>query len=154
MFRNILLAVDGTEPSRRAVQHAIELARSLRARLTVLTVTIPWAARFARELAVVVPDVIIPKTEYDRKSEATAACVLQDVAADARCAGVSVKALHCSHLNPSLAIVATAEKEGCDLIVTGSHQAPDFTGALLGSEAMKVLAGATGPVLVCRDNDA
>ncbi len=154
MFRNILLAVDGTEPSRKAVRHALRLARSLGARLTVLTVTIPWAARFARELAVVVPDVIVPKTDYDRKCEAMAACVLQDAAADARSAGVPVKTLHCSHPNPYLAIIETAEKEGSDLIVTGSHQAPDFTGALLGSEAMKVLTKATVPILVCRDGDA
>lgn len=153
MFRNILLAVDGSEPSRKAVRHALGLARSVGACLTVLTVTIPWDARFARELAVVVPDVVVPKTEYDLKCETAAASVLQDVAADARSAGIPVKTLRCSHPNPYLAIVETTERERCDLIVTGSHQAPDFTGALLGSEAMKVLSRATVPVLVCRDSE-
>lgn len=154
MFKNLLLAIDGSDPSRRAIRHALVLAQALGAQVTVLTVTIPWSAQFARELAVVVPDAIVPKTEYDHKSEVAAACILQDVAADARSAGVAVRVLQRSHPNPYLAIVETAERERCDLIITGSHQSPDFTGALLGSEAMKVLAKATVPVLVCRDRDA
>jgi nucleotide-binding universal stress UspA family protein len=152
MFTNILLPVDGSEASLRAARHGIELASSLKARVTIVTVTVPWAAYFARELAVVVPDIIVPKMEYDSKREAVAACILQNVAADARCAGLAVKALHRSHQNPYQAIVEAAAQERCDLIVMGSYCDSDMTGALLGSETMKVLAHTDIPVLVYRQD--
>src|SRR5262245_5957762 len=121
MFTNILLPVDGTVPALQAARHGIQLAQALSARVAVLTVTIPWAAYFARELAVVVPEVVIPKVEYDYKRETTAACILQNVVADARCSGVRAKSLHRCHHDPYRAIIDVAENEGCDLIVMASH---------------------------------
>jgi nucleotide-binding universal stress UspA family protein len=67
MFTNILLAVDGSEASLLAARHGIALARDLKAEIVVLTVTVPWAAYFSRELAVLVPDIVVPQLEYDRK---------------------------------------------------------------------------------------
>ena len=81
MFTNILLPVDGASTSLRAARHGIQLAKILSGKVTVLTVTTPWAAYFARELAVVIPEVVIPKSEYDYKRETTAACILQNVVA-------------------------------------------------------------------------
>lgn len=150
MFTNILLAVDGSAVSRRAARHGIELAQALAARVTVLTVTTPWAAYFARELAVVIPGVVIPQGDYDYKRESIAACVLQDVVADAHSARVEVRPLHRCNRDPYRAIVETAKHEGCDLIVMGSHCDQGFSGALLGSETMKVMTHTSTPVLVYR----
>lgn len=80
MFTNILLAVDGSEASQQAARHGIELAKALKAKVTVVTVTTPWDTYFSRELAVIIPDVVIPQPEYDYKRDAVAACVLQNVA--------------------------------------------------------------------------
>ena len=153
MFTNILLPVDGSEASLRAAGHGIQLAATLSATVTVLTVTTPWAAYFSRELAVVIPEVVIPQGEYDYKREAIAACILHNVASDARTAGLNVKALHRSHRDPCRAIIDTAMAEGCDLIIMGSHCDRSFGGNLLGSETMKVMTHTTIPVLVYRDND-
>lgn len=152
MFINILLPVDGSLPSLRAARNGIQLAKLVDARVTVLTVTTPWAAFFSRELAVVVPEIIIPKGEYDYKRESVAACVLQSVVAEARSAEVEVKALHRCHRDPYRAIIDTAEHEGCDLIIMGSHTDHAFGGTLLGSETMKVMTHTEIPVLVYRFN--
>jgi nucleotide-binding universal stress UspA family protein len=153
MFTNILLPVDGSPASLRAARHGIELAKLVSAKVTVLTVTTPWAAYFARELAVVIPEVIIPQGQYDYKRETIAACILQNVVAEARTTGVETKSLHRCHRDPYRAIIDTAKHEGCDLVVMGSHCEKSFTGALLGSETIKVLTNASIPVLVYRENN-
>jgi nucleotide-binding universal stress UspA family protein len=152
MFTNILLAVDGSEASLCAARHGIELAGALKARVTIVTVTIPWTTHFSRELAVVVPDVVVPKAEYDRKREALAADILKNVVAEAQSADIPVKAVHRGHHDPYRAIVETAVQERCDVIVMGSHRDSGITGALLGSESMKVLTHTDIPVLVYRQN--
>jgi nucleotide-binding universal stress UspA family protein len=154
MFSNILLAVDGSAASRRAARHGIELAKALSAKVTVLTVTVPWETYFSREPAVVIPEVVIPQKVYDDKRGTIAACILQDVVADAHSARVKVRALHRCNRDPYRAIIETAKHEGCDLIIVGSHCEPGFTGALLGSETMKILAHTGTPVLVYRQNQA
>jgi nucleotide-binding universal stress UspA family protein len=150
VFTNILLPVDGATTSLRAARHGIQLAKILSTKVTVLTVTTPWAAYFARELAVVIPEVVIPKGDYDYKRETIAACILQNVVAEARLAGVQVKSHHRCHRDPYRAIIDTAEHEACDLIVMGSDCATDFVGTLLGSETMKVMTHTSIPVLVYR----
>ncbi len=150
MFTNILLAVDGSELSLRAARHGIELAAASGARVTVVTVTIPWAAYFSREPAAVIPDVIVPQTAYELKREAVADRLLKNVAAEARCAGVAAKLVHRSQRDPYRAIIDIAQHEHCDLIVMGSHGHRGITGALLGSETMKVLTHTDIPVLVYR----
>jgi nucleotide-binding universal stress UspA family protein len=148
VFTEILLPVDGASTSIRAARYGIQLAKILSAKVTVLTVTIPWAAYFARELAVVIPEVLIPKSEYDYKRQTTAACVLQNVVADARLAGVQVKSCHRCHREPYRAILATAANEGCDLIVMGSKSDTGLMNMPLGSETLKVISHTSIPVLV------
>jgi nucleotide-binding universal stress UspA family protein len=150
VFTNILLPVDGTSTSQRAARHGIQLAKLLSAKVTVLTITTPWAAYFARELAVVIPEVVIPKSEYDYKRETTSACILQNVVAEARLSNVQVKSLHRCHRDPYRAIIDTAEHEGCDLIVMGSDCNTGLVGTLLGSETMKVMIESSIPVLIFR----
>ena len=148
MFSNLLLAVDGSEASLIAARRGIELAQALNAHATVVTVTVPWSAYFARELAVVIPEAVVPKGDYDTR-EATAKGLLEKIAGEARSAGIAVKAVHRSHRDPYQAILDIAAKEACDVIVMGCHQAAGLTGALLGSESMKLLAHSKVPVLVC-----
>ncbi|MGE5616841.1 MAG: universal stress protein, partial [Bacillota bacterium] len=42
MFKNILVATDGSELSERAMRSAVELAKGLQAKLTAVTCTIPF----------------------------------------------------------------------------------------------------------------
>ena len=150
MFTNILLAVDGSGTSLQAARQGMALASGLKAKVTVVVVTVPWATYFARELAVVVPDILIPEVEYERKRDAKAAQILRDVEADAHTTGVAVKKVHRSHRDPHRAILDVAEHERCDLIVMAPHHERGFAGFLLGSETMKVLTHTSIPVLVYR----
>jgi nucleotide-binding universal stress UspA family protein len=152
MFKNILLPIDGSRASMRSAHRGIELAKVLGARVTVLAVTTPWTVYFSRELAAVVPDVVIPQMEYDLKREAAAAFFLSNIVTDARSADVRAKSVHRSDPDPYQAIVRTAAHERCDLIVMSSHCDGAVTGMLLGSEAMKVMTHTTIPVLVYREN--
>jgi nucleotide-binding universal stress UspA family protein len=150
MYKNILLPIDGSQLSLRAAQHGIELAKALDARITAVMVTTPWATQFAREPAVVVPGMVVPKTEYDLRTEQAACNCLRLVTDEARSAGVTSKALHVHHGDPYVAILDAARREGCDLIVMASHGRRGLTGLLLGSETVKVLTHSEIPVLVYR----
>lgn len=120
MFRNILLAVDGSEMAHHAAEHGMALAKRLGAKVTIVTVTLPWDTYFSRELAVLVPDVVIPQTEYEQKRETIATEVMRRVWAEARSAGISAVTSHRCHRNPYQAIIDVAVDNGCDLIVAGS----------------------------------
>jgi nucleotide-binding universal stress UspA family protein len=52
--------------------------------------------------------------------------------------------------NPWEAIIATAQRLGCDLIAMVSHGRRGLSRLLAGSETQKVLAGADVPVMVLR----
>ncbi len=150
MYQNILLPVDGSELSVRAARHGIELAKALGAEVTVIMVTTPWAIQFAREVAVVVPGVLVPQNEYDLRTELAAASCLRVVTDEARCAGVKARALHARHRDPYVAILDAAREVGCDLIVMASHGRRGLAELLLGSETLKVLTHSEIPVLVYR----
>jgi nucleotide-binding universal stress UspA family protein len=151
MYRHILLPVDGSEPSDRAARRGIDLAKALGARVTVVTVTTPWATQFSRELAVVVPDVIVPETDYEQKAQAAAQGVLARISDAAKAADVPCEKMRLRHRDTHRAIIEASEQQQCDLIVMGSHASRGMMGALLGSETVKVLTGSKIPVLVYRE---
>jgi len=151
MFRNILLAVDGSVLSLRAAEHGLKLAGALNARVTAVMVTTPWAVQFAREPAVLVPAAVVPQGDYEQRMGTVAGNTLRTIADAARKAGIACEAHHVLHRDPYLAIVDTARLAGCDLIVMGAHGRRGLAGILLGSETVKVLTHCSTPVLVYRE---
>ena len=65
-------------------------------------------------------------------------------------ARVPCKTLYVMAEFPYIEIIKAAKRNRCDLIVMGSHGRRGISRLLLGSEASKVLAHSTIPVLVCR----
>lgn len=82
MFLNILVAIDSSAPARRALEHAIGLARAMNSKVTLMTVAPPasnystlggvssktmrdeldiWAGKVLREAAAAIPDDVIPR---------------------------------------------------------------------------------------------
>jgi nucleotide-binding universal stress UspA family protein len=58
---------------------------------------------------------------------------------------------HVGHLRLSRGVIIKAQGgKGCDLIFMASHGRRGLSAVLLGSEAKKVLAHSTVPVLACR----
>jgi len=65
-------------------------------------------------------------------------------------AGMSCETVHVEHDHPYLAIIETAAKKSCDLIVMASHGRRGISAVVLGSETNKVLTHSSIPVLVVR----
>jgi nucleotide-binding universal stress UspA family protein len=150
MYRNILLPIDGSELALDAARHGIAVAKALGAGVTAVMVTTPWEIAFAREVAIVVPGVLVSESDYVLRTGRTASACLDAVLDEARAAGVAASALHVYHREPWAAILEAARSQGCDLIVMASHGRRGLAELLLGSETVKVLTHGEVPVLVYR----
>jgi nucleotide-binding universal stress UspA family protein len=141
MYKHILIATDGSPLSQQAVEHGIELAKALGARVTVLTVSEPFYP------AVFEPEFVERYKEQVAALAANYLNVAKDVAARS---GVPCERVHVVHEQPYKAIIDTVEKRGCDAIVMASHGRRGISAIVLGSETVKVLTHSTIPVIVVR----
>jgi nucleotide-binding universal stress UspA family protein len=145
MHRHILIPTDGSELSQKAIDYGMALAKSVNAKVTVLTVSTPFYT------LVVEPGMVTDTPEQYGKRMATLAAKYLNVAKEAAlAAGVSCDTMHVEHDHPYLAIIETASQKSCDLIVMASHGRRGISAIVLGSEAVKLLTHSTIPVLVFR----
>ena len=145
MYKHILIPTDGSELSKKAVDHAIGLAKALNAKVTAVTVSEPFHV-FAVEPSMVTdtPD------EYKKHIAALAAKYLKAARDAATAAGVPCDGVHVENEHPYEAIIDTARKGGCDAIVMASHGRRGVSAVVLGSETVKVLTHSNIPVVVVR----
>lgn len=138
MFERILLAVDGSEPSRRAMEAAAELAVGNGAEVLVLHV---------RELD---PRGRAGPVSLEEPGEA--ADLVNGVVADLRGRGVKASGEAYAAVGGGAApqIISAAKAFGAGLIVMGTRGSSDFAALLVGSVAHKVIHHAECPVLVTR----
>ena len=147
MYKHILVATDGSALSLKAVRAAARLGKALKSRITAIYVIAPFAPSAATAegmaygVAYLAQDYARDTRELARKALAKAAAA----AGHTKVTGVSVV-----HAYPWEAIIATARRKKCDLIVMASHGRRGLAGLLLGSETQKVLTHSKTPVLVCR----
>ncbi len=146
-YRHLLVPCDGSERSQRAVAQAVALAVALGSRLTVLHVQ--------RSPALPMPGMgerLDPSTlqALTRAARDEAERILDGGLAAAQAAGVPATAERLEGESPHRAILETATRLGCDLIVMASHGRRGLRGVLLGSETQRVLVQARVPVLVVR----
>ena len=141
MFRSILIAWDGSRHARRALNEAIDIARTQGSRLTLLTVAAPvhvWAGPY-------VPPV--PEEELARAAERIAeegeGLVPEGIPVSSRTA--------VGH--PGMELLKRAEAADHDLIVMGSRGRGAVRSAVLGSVSHYVLNHAKVPVLIAPDGD-
>lgn len=138
----ILLAVDGSPVSRRAVQHAIRLAKQLAAPadVTVLNADPPLLQSVAIKLG----------AEAVRRYHAeNAQAATRDARAALKRARLPFRELLVI-AEPADAIVREARAGKHDLVVMGTHGRGALEGLLLGSVARKVIAQSSVPVTVVR----
>ena len=145
MYKHILIATDGSDLAERAVEQGLSLAKLTNAKATVMTVTEPWTAAVSGEWAVA-----FPVEEYEKASEANAAKILDGAKEMAARIGVACDAVHVKDQYPAEGIVEEAKALGCDLIVMSSHGRRGIAKFVLGSQATRVLAHTTVPLLICR----
>jgi nucleotide-binding universal stress UspA family protein len=145
MYKRILIPTDGSEASQRAILAAVDFARETGAEVVGLTAPPEFHVLSAdSEMIEDTPE------QYAANSEARARRILEDVESAARDAGVPCRTEHAIDDDPWSAIVATAQRLGCDLIAMASHGRRGLKGLFLGSETQKVLVHSTIPVLVHR----
>jgi nucleotide-binding universal stress UspA family protein len=145
-LRRILVAVDGSPLSRRAVRHALGLARAQHAELVAVHVSPTFHAppgAAATPLAGAI-------RRHARECRAAAHQALDPVARAARAAGVACRTLHLDGPSAAREIVAAARRQRCDLVVLGSHGRGRLARVMFGSVAARVLELCDRPVLVVR----
>ncbi|MBZ5522799.1 MAG: universal stress protein [Acidobacteriia bacterium] len=145
MYKNILIPTDGSPLSDNAVSHGIALAKVLGAKVTALTVTVPFQI-FTLDTQMVETTA----AEYTRSVQERVKTTLNSVATAAKTAGVACETLNVEHEHPYQAIIDTAQSKGCDLVVMASHGRRGVAAVVLGSVTVKVLTHSKVPVLVYR----
>lgn len=162
MFKNILVATDGSDHADKAVDLAADIAQKYDAQLTILSVIegrplTEGAKRLASEKGIDMgpvldlPDItaispeggaIVPDAEETLAIARIQAELAEAVMEEARArAGASVAGtIKCvtGSGDAASAILAQAEEEGADLIVMGSRGLGAFRSLLVGSVSQKV----------------
>ena len=139
MFENILVAVDGSQDADQALTHAIDLAESEHARLSVVTVVehLPWGAYM-------VPGAPVDELTEDALAEGQA---IVKRAGDRVPAGLPVTTLLLSEPSIRSALVRQITDGQHDLVVIGSRGRGEARSLLLGSISHYVLNHSPVPVL-------
>lgn len=143
MYRHLLVPVDDTEISSGNVTAAVGFAREVQARITFFHANRDYGATADGALM----HAMSPST-FAGKAAGSARAILGKAEAAARAAGVDCRGVTAVSDRPAEAILDAAEREGCDLIFISSHGPTSLGGLMLGSQTLKVLAGARVPVLV------
>jgi nucleotide-binding universal stress UspA family protein len=135
MYRHILLPTDGSDLSEKAIDHGVALAKALDADVTAVAVSPPSSATASESV------IGLEALEKAR----------QHLDVVRRAAAASAVTCHVLHLESDVtyqAIIAAAEKRGCDLIVMASHGRGSISAIVLGSVTAKVLSHSKIPVLI------
>jgi len=145
MYRNILVPVDGSEAAKRALTHAIELAKAHGARIRLVHVVSELPAISPGAWGLTLDHVI-----EALRSEGEA--ILASSAASVREAGVAVdsKLVEVAGGPAGEQIVQAASSWPADLIVCGTHGRRGVRRIVMGSDAEYVVRHTELPVLLLR----
>lgn len=147
MYKHILIPTDGTATAEKAVVAGLKFAKWSKAKVTVFTAMPEFRVPTSAEVAA---RKIMPIAEYERRTMAQANRLLGKVARRAKAGGVRLQTEAVLSDRPAEAIVAAAQKNGCDLIFIGSHGRKGLKALLLGSQTHEVLSRSDIPTLVYR----
>ena len=143
-YQHILVCVDDSEPSIKALEHAIQLAKSLGSQVAVLEVL---------ELDPMIAEEYINKGQsivlIDRAKDYILAS-LEKIKAQYSEDGLSLSIQYREGLSIAETIIQTAIELKADLLVMGSHGRTGLKKLVLGSVAQTVLAQSPVPVLIAK----
>ena len=147
MYKQILVATDGSRLSNRAAVHAIALAKALKAGLTGFHASPDFPLPVYADGVIFEP---FSPEQYRAQCREQAQRILNAIAVKARAEGIAFASAHAFSATPWSAILAAAKKNRCDAIVMASHGRRGVAALVLGSETQKVLTHSKLPVLVVR----
>ena len=131
MYRNVLIATDGSELAQKALDHGMAMAQAINAKVTVITVSEPFQA-FAVQPRMVTDT----REQYEQQIAACAAEYLEAAKKAASAAGVTCDTVHVEYPHPYQGIIDAARR--------------GISAVVLGSETVKVLTHSAVPILVVR----
>jgi nucleotide-binding universal stress UspA family protein len=102
MYKHVLIATDGSELAGRAVATGLALAKALKAEVTGVTVTEPWAAVVAEGF---------PYREYQKPAAEQAGRILAAVTDAAKGSGLECATVHVPDRYPAEGIVNCANEK-------------------------------------------
>ena len=148
MYKHIMVPVDGSELSLKALPQAAALAKAVGAKVTLITVVSHFHSRVTAPLTAE----IVHELERVRDEEARkpADKLHAELVAQTKSGGVDCESLVVLGDNVYAEIIEKAEARGCDLIVMASHGRRGLDAVLVGSETTKVLTHSKIPVLIVR----
>jgi len=153
MTRRILIPTDGSEMSMRAAERGVAFAKALGVPVTALHVIPEFHAFTFRAQIVLTYHTTLERdtqAEFNAQTLRCARLILEYVERRAAAAGVGYEGIQVRSDQPFKAIINAAKRRRCDLILKASHSRSGFEGAVLGSEAHKVLVHSKVPVLIWR----
>jgi nucleotide-binding universal stress UspA family protein len=137
MYRNILIATDGSDLAGKAVDHGVMLAKEMGASVVFVTVTEIWSElAMGAEWTQGAPN---PVEQFEAIAAKRAQKILAGARTTAEDAGVKCEMVHVPDRHPAEGIIETA-----------SHGRRGLNRLVLGSQTREVLAYSKVPVLVLR----
>lgn len=147
MFKTLLVAVDGSEISHRALEEALAVARAMQASVhavhVVQTGAFPTMILDSLEPPDVAQQAILDSLEREADE------ILADTERRAAAAGIRITP-HKRWGHPGAEITALAQELGADLTVVGSHGRGRLDRFFLGSVSSYVVDHAISTVMVVR----
>ena len=136
MFKTIVVAVDGSPSSERALDYAVALAKRDASRLVLAHVTELIAGRAAGTVDLEDDDIV---QQLGERAEQISADGLP---------GTALRVARTMSGGPAHAIAAIATEVNADLVVTGTRGHTALTGLVVGSVAQRLMHVTPCPVLV------
>lgn len=146
-FKGIVVGVDGSEPSQRAIEAAAGMAAEGDTPLYLLNVVRDMQFPQALSRMAEVEKLVGTRTDV---LNYVADKILKDAKERARKAGARNVETMTSTGDPATAIIKSADEMGADLIVVGTRGLSGMAGALLGSVSRKISNMADQNVLIVR----
>ncbi len=140
MYKKIMVPLDGSELSKKALDHAEKLAKAFDAEIILFQV-VPLMSLYGYT-EMTEPPII------DEKSRQSAEVYLATLAEELKERGFKVRAKVKTGLQVASEIIDFAKESGVDLIVMCTHGHSGITLWVLGSVAQKVLTRAETPILL------
>ncbi len=143
-MRNILLAYDGSDNAKRALQYIIDFAADVTKPLQVHVLNVQQEPVLYGEFVTAGTVDELNKSFIDKSNR-----TLADAATALQTAGIS----HQTHAilgNVAEEVSDAVQKFGCDTVVMGTRGMGSFTGMLMGSVANRVVHEVSVPVLLVK----
>ncbi|HEC04948.1 MAG TPA: hypothetical protein ENI84_01960 [Thiothrix sp.] len=146
-FQNILVALDYQAVEQAEIDHALILARSHSAKVTLISVIPPLPGDAHLEISAMSPEERLAKKIADRTTE------LESVAECIREHGVKVEVVTATGI-PSTEIVKQVLRNKHDLLMLSEREKPSMKNKLIGGTAKQLLRKCPCPVLAVHPNQS